>query len=292
MTQSSKPCGPRIGPLICHCLAAAAFALPLGAQAESFECLIQPWQVVELRSPTEGLIAKVRVHRGDTVKEGEPLVQLESDAERSAVAAAEYRAHMQGHIKAAQERVEYASKKLERAHKLQKEHFVAAQARDDAQAEKRVAESELEDARENQQLARLEYRHALDLLNERTLRSPFNGVVIDRIQNPGDLAESGTDSKAILKLAQIDPLRVDVVLPVAYYGKLHPGMTGEVSPEGLGGRYRARIKVIDRVFDAASGTFGVRLELPNRDGNVPSGIRCQVEFPQLKPARPKPAAAG
>jgi hypothetical protein len=37
------------------------------------------------------------------------------------------------------------------------------------------------------------------------------------------------------------------------------------------------------VFDAASGTFGVRLELPNKRGTVPGGIRCQVEFAQLKP---------
>ena len=55
------------------------------------------------------------------------------------------------------------------------------------------------------------------------------------------------------------------------------------SPEGLGGQHTATVKVIDRVFDAASGTFGVRLELPNKRGIVPGGIRCQVEFAQLKP---------
>jgi hypothetical protein len=38
------------------------------------------------------------------------------------------------------------------------------------------------------------------------------------------------------------------------------------------------VKVVDRVIDAASGTFGVRLELPNRNGKVPAGIRCRVRF--------------
>jgi RND family efflux transporter MFP subunit len=270
---------------------AAALALPAAGQAKSFECLIQPNQVVDLRSPTEGLISKVYVQRGDTVSAGETLVELDSRAERSAVAEAKYRADMKGHIAAAQERVEYAEKKLDRAAQLQKQHFVAAQARDDAQAELRVAQSELQDARENQELARLEYRHAEDLLGLRTLRSPFAGVVMERILNPGDLAQAGTDSKPILKLAQIDPLRVEVVLPVAYYGKLHLGMAGEVSPDGLSGKYRATIKVIDRVFDAASGTFGVRLELPNPKGTVPGGIRCQVDFPQLDAARVGSAAA-
>lgn len=272
-------------------ITAVAMGLPLAACAKSFECLIQPWQVVEIRSPTEGLISKIRVKRGDSVKAGEVLVELDSSVERSAAAVSEYRAKMEGRIKAATERVQYAGKKLERSAELEKQHFVAAQAHDDALSEKRVATAELEDALENRQLAKLDYRHAIDMLNLRTLRSPLTGVVMDRLLNPGDLTQAGTDSKAILKLAQIDPLRVEVVLPLQYYGKLHIGMTGEVTPEGLGGRYTAKVDVIDRVFDAASGTFGVRLELPNRHGNVPGGIRCQVDFPQLRAGEPKPSVA-
>lgn len=273
---------------IFHCVAAVALAMPFAARAKSFECLIQPSQVVEVRSPTQGLIAKIFVQRGDMVKAGQALVELESSVERSAAAVSEYRARMQGHIKSAAERADYATKKLERARELQKQHFVAAQARDDAVTEKLVAESDLEDARENQELAKLDYRHALDLVNQRTLRSPFDGVVMDRMLNPGDLTDYGTDTKAILKLAKIDPLRVEVVLPIAYFGKLQLGMTGEVTPEGIGGHYQATITVIDRVFDAASGTFGVRLELPNRHGSVPGGIRCQVDFQRLKADEPKP----
>jgi hypothetical protein len=39
--------------------------------------------------------------------------------------------------------------------------------------------------------------------------------------------------------------------------------------------------VIDRVFDAASGTLGVRLELPNRQQKLPAGVRCKARFPGL-----------
>ena len=278
-------------PMLCAAAAAAMLAVP-AARAATFECLIQPNQIVEIRSPAEGLIDKIRVQRGDWVKAGQTLVELESAAERSAVATAKYRSEMAGRMKAAKERVQYASTKAGRASELQKQHFVAAQAHDDAQAEMRVAEAELEDTRENQQLARLDYQHALDLLNLRTLRAPFDGVVMDRMLNPGDLTQYGTETKPILKLAQINPLRVEVVLPIDYYRKLTVGMAGEVIPERLGGRYPARVKVIDRVFDAASGTFGVRLELPNPRGAVPGGIRCQVDFPELKTAERRPPPAG
>jgi multidrug efflux pump subunit AcrA (membrane-fusion protein) len=107
-------------------------------------------------------------------------------------------------------------------------------------------------------------------------------VVLDRMLNPGDLAEAGTGRKAILKLVQIEPLRVEVVLPLAAWGKLKTRTTAEIVPEGVGGRYKATVTVIDPVFDTASGTFGVRLEMPNGDSKVPAGIRCRVDFPELR----------
>jgi RND family efflux transporter MFP subunit len=262
----------------------AASALAPAAWSKPFECLIQPAEVIEMRSPVLGVIEKIAVQRGDNIKKGQVLVELDSNVERSAMAVSEYRAKMAGRLKAAAQRYENSSKKLDRAQELVKQSFVAAQARDDALAEARVAEADLEDARENQELAKLDYRHAADLVSQRTLRSPFDGVVMDRLLNPGDLTQYSTDSKAILKLARIDPMRVEVVLPLAYYGKLRPGMVGRVVPETLGGEYQAAVTVVDRVFDAASGTFRVRMDLPNKQGNVPGGLRCQVEFPQLPAA--------
>jgi RND family efflux transporter MFP subunit len=199
---------------------------------------------------------------------------------------------MNGRVTAAQERVEYASTKAGRASELSKQRFLAQQADDDAQAEMRVAQADLKDAHENRELARLDYQHQVDLLNLRTIKSPFDGVVMDRLLNPGDLTQYGTETKPILKLAQINPLRVEVVLPADYYKKLVVGMSAEIVPEKVGGHYPAHVTVIDRVFDAASGTFGVRLELPNPRGAVPGGIRCQVDFPELKPLeRRAPGAA-
>jgi hypothetical protein len=41
---------------------------------------------------------------------------------------------------------------------------------------------------------------------------------------------------------------------------------------------KAKVAVVDQVFDAASGTIGVRLELPNPDLRLPAGIHCRVHF--------------
>ena len=38
------------------------------------------------------------------------------------------------------------------------------------------------------------------------------------------------------------------------------------------------MQIVDKVVDSASGTFGVRLELPNPAGNMPAGVKCKVRF--------------
>jgi multidrug efflux pump subunit AcrA (membrane-fusion protein) len=87
------------------------------------------------------------------------------------------------------------------------------------------------------------------------------------------------DDETILRIAQIHPLRVEVVLPAAMYGSIRPGMRAAIEPESPGDRVHvASVTIVDPVIDAASGTFGVRLMLPNPDHKIPGGLHCQVRF--------------
>ena len=271
-----------------HITAAASLALACSAAAASgFECLLEPWQVVEVRSAVDGVIAAITVNRGDAVRRGQPLVVLQSAAEKAGVDSAHFRARMDGQIAAARNRIDYATKKLARLTELQKDNYSSAQARDEADAEKRLAESELQSALEARELARIEARRADELLALRTLAAPFNGVVVDRMLNPGDLAESGAGRKPVLKVAQIDPIRADVPLPAPLFGQVRPGTRARVTSAVGGGSFDAVVRHVDRVIDAASGTFVARLEVPNPHGVVPGGARCSATIDGLAtPARP------
>jgi len=77
----------------------------------------------------------------------------------------------------------------------------------------------------------------------------------------------------------VDPLNVEVVLPVDLLTRVRVGMRAEVRPQLAGaGTHVAAVTVVDRVVDAASNTFGVRLELPNPDYRIAGGIRCDIRF--------------
>lgn len=260
------------------CLFTAALLLATAARAADYDCLIEARQQVEIRSPVEAVIESVLVQRGDFVKKGQVIATMESGPERAALELARSRATMQGELKAAAARLDLAQKKMLRAEELYKQNFVSVNALDEAKAEYQFSMEQLRQAQENQKLAELEVERSSQVLALRTIRSPLSGVVVNVLQKPGEFSSTNLKDP-IVKLAEIDPLHVEVILPVALYGKIKIGQRAQIMPEQpVGGRHAATVKVVDRVIDAASGTFGVRLELPNRQREIPAGVRCRIQL--------------
>ena len=262
------------------------------ALAGEFDCIIEPSRTVEVRAASEGLIDKIWVDRGDMVKAGQVLVTLDSGVERAATEAARYRSTMQGRIRTGESRVEFATAKYNRREKLAGQSFISLHDRDEALTEKRLAESELVEARDDRRLAEIEYRRLSEQLRLRTIKSPVDGIVVDRLLSAGELADNRDLRKPILRLADIGTLFVEVLMPIEAFGKLVLEQSVEVLPEPpVGGRHVAKVKVIDRVHDAASGTFGVRLEMANPGLKLPAGIKCKANIAGVS-GRPAGAATG
>ena len=264
---------PSVQPQVAPALAPKP-ALPAPTE---FDCIIEARQTVDIRSPVEGLIEKVAVERGEFVKKGQVVVTLESGPERAALAIARSRAEQQGAVKAAEAKLDLSRKKETRAEELARQNFISPNALEEARTERSLSESELRVSRENQRLAELEVQRANELLNMRTIKSPVNGVVVDRYIKAGEFATTNVKDP-IVKIAEVDPLNVEVILPARLYGDIKRGSKAEVAPETPAKKYIATVAVVDQVMNAAAGTFGVRLELRNANLEIPAGARCRVRF--------------
>jgi RND family efflux transporter MFP subunit len=259
-------------------LVVTGIATPADAQEQSdkFLCLIQPKVTLKLGTQVPGLIREMLVDRGAVVKKGDVIARLESGVEAAAVLLAEARASNESSVRSGQAKVDYQKRKEERMKALRKNDTVAFSAADEAETLARVAENELEEARVNLQMAQTELVRAREILNQRIVRSPIDGVVMARTLGPGEYA---FDQGHLVTVAQIDPLYVEVYVPLKQFGRIRIGMQAEVYPEDpVGGVHKAVVTVVDQVFDAASGTIGVRLELPNPGYLIPAGLKCQVRF--------------
>lgn len=256
-----------------------ALHVPVCEGAESLELdgLVEPYMVVNVGSGVPGVLEAVTVDRGDFVIKGQVVANLESGVEKAAMELARARAELDATVKARQANVDFCMRKQGRAEELYKKEVLPLSQMDEAETNRTLAELELQEALENKRLAELEFQRAIEVLKRRAIRSPIDGVVVERFLSPGEYVEQ----QPIMKLAQIHPLNVEVILPVTLFGSIKVGMRAKVRPEApVGGEYVARVKIVDRVVDAASGTFGVRLELPNPRYRLPAGLKCVVLFPR------------
>lgn len=265
------------------CLAGAALANVAGrAEAQTaggedeLNCLVEPHRVVQVASPVDGVLAAVEVERGDLVTMGQVIAVLESGVEEAAVATARARAASDVEIRASRARLAFEAQRLKRGAALLKKNVISSSEMDENHRDADLARLALEESELNQRLAQLELKRAQQVLERRTTRSPINGVVVDRFLSPGEYVY---DQAPIAKIAEIDRLNVEVFVPIARYGRIHVDMPAEVRMQApIGGRHRAKVVTLDRVLDAASGTFRVRLELPNPELWLPAGVRCTVRF--------------
>ena len=171
--------------------------------ATEFECVIEPLQIVKLASPVVGVIARLDVDRGDVVRQGQILGKLQDGVEAATLSLARARARNEYTVKASEARVEFLRRKQERVGELHGKSISSLASLEEVEADTKIAENQREEAELNREIARLEVTHAEEVLGQRTLRSPIDGVVMERLLVPGEyrneqspILDSGTDRSA------------------------------------------------------------------------------------------------
>src|SRR5262245_40226684 len=134
--------------------------LAAAAHAEDIQGLVIPLKSVSVASPVlQEVVDQVLVEEGNTVKEGQPIVQLR--AEKEALQVEQYR-----------KLVEQKGFTAKGVSALLKENMISREA---------VLEKETE-----HQLAQINLRQAEVLLKEKTVRSPLNGLVVKKYKESGE----------------------------------------------------------------------------------------------------------
>ncbi|MEN8205404.1 MAG: efflux RND transporter periplasmic adaptor subunit [Pseudomonadota bacterium] len=246
------------------------------AADESLDCVISPRATIKLGSPEEGILEKMLVNRGDRVKQGDPVATLEKEVEELSTELARLRSRSTAEIRSARAQVGFRKKEVERLEEMHLSKTISEKVYDQAEIESQLAAFSLESVNMEHKLAQVEYRRAKARLDRRTVKSPVDGVIVAVTMSPGEYVH---EQAPLMTIAEVDPLNVEVFMPVALYGEVNVGMQADIIPEEpVGGVYHADVTVVDSVFDAASRTFGVRLELPNPEYVLPAGLRCTVSF--------------
>lgn len=271
-------CGALMKTFLKSVITALAFA-SLGGQAQAaaeLNCRIEPSVVVEMSSAVEGVISEVLVDKNDPVKKGDVLARLDAGLETATVELRRVQAELDSDVQAQQLALDFSQRSLERVTGLYEKKAASYSELDKFKTEHAIAQQQWQQAMDRKRQAELEYKRALADLQRRTLVSPIDGIVVERHKEPGE----HIDFDPVLKLVQLDPLKVEVFAPANLYGKIKQGMKAQVTPDlaGYDRAYTAEVVLVDQVIDGPSNTFGIRLSFANPGNRLPSGLKCRVSF--------------
>jgi len=208
----------------------------------------EPNRTVTIRAETKGQIAEILADEGASVAAGDVIVRLEADDRKAMLLRAEARVREQ-------------QSAFEASESLGKKGYQTQRQADQIFSSLQTAKAELEEARI--ELERID------------IKAPFEGVVLS---SPMELGAYVDVNGEVATIVDNDPLVVSVRIPQQDVSALKLGQPANVT-FATGQQRDGKIRYIAARADEDTRTFRVEVELPNPNGEIPSGISAEAKVP-------------
>jgi len=227
---------------------------------------------IEISPRFLGVVTWIGVKKGDAVTNGQIVVRLDDT---------EYRARMretEGRLASAKTSVAKAELDYARIHQLAQTQIETKQSEDDARLQLEAARSAEAEAEGSADVART-------YVGWCTIRSPINGVVVEKLVNPNELVMpqsfGGTRGPSTALIAVADPkdLQVEINVNEADLSKISLGQKCSVSPEAYPDKHYAGVVAeIAPEADRAKGTLQIKVQIQEPDKFLTPELSAKVEF--------------
>ncbi|HEY4358367.1 MAG TPA: efflux RND transporter periplasmic adaptor subunit [Acidobacteriaceae bacterium] len=255
-----------------------------------------PFQEIELHAKVAGYIRHIGVDIGDRVKAGQVLATLdvpELVAQVQGASAGVRQTQEQitrarsavVRAKADYESLHAASQRLQQASAAQP-GLIAQQELDDARAKDEAAAAQVEEAQSallamQQQLgiSQAEHQRYASMEDYSRITAPFSGVITWRYADTGALIQAGTSnagSMPVVKLAQVNILRLRLPVPESLASFVHTGDTAQIQVQALGQTFPGTVTRDTASLDPSTRTMQVEIDVPNPKGQLAPGMYAQV----------------
>jgi HlyD family secretion protein len=230
---------------------------------------------IELSPRYMGTVTWIGVKKGDVVTNGQVVVLLDD---------AEYKARLhevEGRLATAKASVDKARLDYNRIVQLNKTQTESQKAEDDARLQLEMSEASLKEIQGATEVAKT-------FLDWTIIRSPINGVVLEKLVEPNELVVpqsfGGTrgPSTALIAIADPKDLQVEIDLSEADLSKVSMNQKCHVSPEAYPDKtYEGRVAEIAPEADRQKGTLQVKVQIHDPDHFLTPNLSAKVDF--LKP---------
>jgi membrane fusion protein (multidrug efflux system) len=223
-----------------------------------------------------GRIAKVYFKEGEWVKAGQVLVQQDDAVEQIQLAQLEAASEDTTQIQASEASLAQKRVDLKKLEKAAANNAATELEVEYAKLNVTMAELSLQLANFEHEQAKRKYNEVKVQIEKMRLKSPIDGRIENIHMETGESINALAD---VVRVVRIDPLWIDVPVPLVKATALSHGQTARVRfPDPNMVSIEGRIIYIAAVADAASSTLRVRIEVPNKS-NRPAGEHVEIIFP-------------
>jgi RND family efflux transporter MFP subunit len=225
-----------------------------------------PIEQARLSGRATGVVGERRGEIGDRVKAGEILVVIDAPEIRQQLDRAK------AAVEQAKARLVLAEVTLGRAEELVPKKFLPEQARDERFANVQTAKADLD-------AAQAEVRRLEEVQGFQIIRSPFDGIIIERQVERGDrvTGDFGATGTFFYNIARLEKLRIEIDVPQSFALKVRPGTPAKMTFAELPDKaFDATVVRTSQLIDQTSGTMRAELVMDNPDFLLPAGLTGQV----------------
>lgn len=236
---------------------ASGLTPPSGTIIEGFT---EPYADINLAAPEMGTLAEVQVKDGDLVKVGQLLARLNNDVLIASLAVAKAGMSATGELEAAETQIKLKKVEVEKLVELFERDHASQQELDRVNGELKIAESRVLSVKEDLEVRRLEHARILAQLKQREIRSTIDGVVVEVEKDKGEFVSPS--DPVVVRVVQLDPLLVVFSVPNQQRSNVRKNQTVSMDIAGSG-IAKGIVEHVSPTADASSGTFKVKVRLPN-----------------------------
>ncbi|SHE97307.1 RND family efflux transporter, MFP subunit [Tissierella praeacuta DSM 18095] len=250
---------------------------------------VKPAQLVKQGFKVAGVVGNIYVKEGDRISEGQTLMSLNPhDYELGVIAAqAQYdslnmqlSSKIDSSINQAKANLDFIKTQLDRVRRLHEKGAVATKTVEELEVSLIVAENKYKEALDAKETAEAQLRQAgaaLELaqsqLNDTVLHSPIDGTVVKQIFEVGETIAPGYPA---FVLGRLDTLEVEVGVPDNLIDNIKVGEKVKLFIYGIDKELEGVISNIDATADLETRTFGVKIDIDNKDGDIKPGMIANV----------------
>ncbi len=260
----------------------------------------RPYQEADLYAKVSGYLSKLNVDLGDSVRSGQLLAVLEVpelNQELEHATQTEKRIQLEtgrakGDVERAQSVLNLRQVTFERIQSIaeKRPNLIARQELDDAQARFEESRGQLAAAQANLAAAEQQIQVSLasrariqSMLEYLRITAPFSGVVTARYVFPGSLIQSGTSSatqaKPVVRISQINRLRLVTAVPESLISRLKTGQPLEIKVDTLKRVFQGKVSRFSDSVSSVTRTMEMEIDLPNPDLILKPGMVAHVAIP-------------